>query len=75
MQEIKKKVESEKTEVKGYNEHSNLPFSNEQTPAIAIADGLYGSTLYSLKQRRTDPKYIVSNLKENNSLNKERNVD
>lgn len=46
---IKKLVDGEKIESKGYNEHSNLPFSHDQTAAIAIPDGLYGKTIYSLK--------------------------
>ena len=75
IQEIKKKVDGEKVDSKGYNEHSNLPFSHDQTPSIAIVDGLYGKTLNSLKQRKADPKYIVANLNENNGLNKERNED
>jgi len=39
----------EHAQVKEVNKHSSLPFAKDQKPAIAIPDGLFGSSMYQLK--------------------------
>lgn len=71
----KKKVDGEMHGNKGENEKTNLPFHKDMTPAAAQVDGQFGSTMYSLKQKHPEPKYIVSNYNTNNNLNHGRHED
>ena len=71
----KRIVDGEMSGNKGENERTNLPFSKDLTPAAAQVDGQYGSTIYSLKQRGADPKYIASNYSTNCNINHGRHED
>ena len=73
--ELKKHVEGEMNGNKDINQQTNLPFSKEKTPAIATVDGMYGSTMYALKQKSAGSIYIANNYNTNTAISHERHDD